>query len=292
MAVNSALPTKDAFIDQWYPDQNFGNIIALFVGQFTQSGDAYRSLLHFDFGSLPPVSTINSARLNLYMYRNETSAAGTYLSVHRLLNTWSQENVTWNSQPPFNPSPFSPIWDGAIFINNATPLGLISIDITDLVIGWFTGSIVNNGLILVGDELHNNLVGFYSTNHPFSTMWPKLTVNYAEGRINVFDNERLTIPTSPASIGSTAIPLGSKESATFMVWNSSSSASVDAKVQVGFDDDPGALFFDVGEWQSLAPVGTDGEARVFSTTAAAEYSRVMLRGAGGETVWIYPRTKD
>jgi len=257
-----------------------------------QPGDVYRTLLKFELSGLPPVSTINSASLNLYMYRNETSVTGSHIAVFRLLNNWSQSNVTWNTQPPFNPSPFSPTWDGYIPVNSSTPLGPISIDITDLVRGWFDGSIANNGLVLVGNETQNSLVGFYSTNHLYSTMWPRLTINFTPGKINVFDNEQKTIPIPPELIGSTPIPLGASSNATFLVWNTSSSASVKAKIQLGFNNDPGALFFDAGEWVSLTPVGTDGESQALSTTAAAEYSRVLLQGAGGETIWIYPRTRE
>ncbi len=292
MALLSLLPNNDAYVSEWYPEQNFGTSIALFCGQFTQAGDAYRSSLKFDLSTLPSDSTINAAELNLYMYRNETSATGEYISVLRLLNNWDQESVTWNDQPPFNPSPFSPIWESAKYIDSSTPLGPISIDITDLVKSWLEGSIVNNGFMLVGNELSNSLVGFYSTNHPYSTVWPHLSINFTRGRINIHNTEQKTIPIPPEPVGSTPIPLGSRECATYMVCNASSSLSVEAKIQVGFDNDPDGLFFDAGEWESLAPCGTDREAIVLSTAVAAEYSRVILRGAGGETVWIYPRTRE
>ncbi|MEN6391185.1 MAG: DNRLRE domain-containing protein [Syntrophomonas sp.] len=294
MASRSSLPTQDVYIAQWFPDQNFGTIIALFCGQFTQPGDSYRSLLKFDLSGLPPASTINSAHLNLYMYRNETSSAGEYIAVDRLLNDWGQDTVTWNNQPPFSPTPFSPIWDAYIYINSSTPLGPISIDITDLVKGWFNGSIVNNGLILVGDELDNGLVGFYSTNHPYSTMWPQLTVNFVQGIINVFDTDKLTIPTPPSNpvIASTPVPLGAGQSATFGILNNSSSTSVEAKIQVGFETGPGAPFFDAGDWVALGPTGSPGEAVALSTSAAAEYARVIVKGVGAESIWVYPRTKE
>lgn len=293
MASHSSLPTQDVFVAQWYSEQNYGTSIALFCGRFTQPGDSYRSLLKFDLSNLPPASTINSAYLNLYMYRNETSAAGEYIAVYRLLNDWSQQTVTWNNQPPFSPSPFSPIWDADIYINSSTPLGPISADITELVKGWYNGSIVNNGLILVGDELQNGLVGFYSTNHPFSTMWPQLTVNFIQGIINVFDTETLLIPHPPHPIvASNPIPLGAGQSATFMVWNTSTSPGVKAKIQVGFENEPDALFFDAGDWVDLEPVGNPGEAVALSASAAAEYTRVTLTGNGDEVILVYPRTKE
>lgn len=286
------LPTHNAYISEWYPDQNFGSSIALFTGRYIQPRDGYRSLLKFDLSSLPATSTINSAHLDLYMFRNETSPTGEYIAVLRLLNNWSQSTLTWNTQPPFNPSPLSPIWESGKYINSSTPLGPVSIDVTDLVTGWYDGSVVNNGLVLVGDESVNSLVGFFSCNHYYSTMWPRLRIDFTEGILNVHNTEMKTVPSPPDLARSTAIPLGPKTSATFMVWNSSASASVEAKIQVGFEDDPHALFFDAGTWESLAPVGTDGEAIVLSTSMAAEYSRVVVKGAGGEVVWIYPRTRE
>lgn len=289
MASITLQPYQDAYISEWYANQNFGSNSALFVSQYKQPKDDYRSLLHFDLSSIPSSSTIEKAELLLCMYRNEV-ITDIYVNVHRLLNNWNQYTVTWSSAPSF-----SSMIDGSLFVSGATPLGPHSIDVTDLVKGWYDGSIPNNGMMLVGNEMNNDLVAFRSTNYMSSNAWPMLSIKFVEGILESYEVQKITIPDCPPDypiIESSPIILGPREKATFLIWNTSHSPCVKAMVQVGFDNRPDAVFFDAGPWNKLEPQGFPGEAVALSTTDAAELARVLICGEGGETIFVFPRTRE
>lgn len=286
MASVTLLPNQDVYVSEWYANQNFIASIGLFVSQYQQAGDDYRSLLQFNLSGIPPTCTIVKAELELKVYRNEVTG-GILVEAHRLLNNWNESLVTWNNQPPE-----SPHVDGVILATPDTPLDFIRIDITDLARGWYNGSIPNNGLILRGNEAVNDLIGFVSTRGQFSSEWPRLRVVYEVGILHRFPPEELEVPDDDCPlIESQAIPLGPRKKATFLVANISESHHIRAMVQVGFSRDPDDLFFDVGEWHHLEPSGFPGEAVALSTNEAAEFARVLIEGHGGETVLVYPRTK-
>ncbi len=283
------LPNMGTYISEWYAGQNFAYSQALFVSQFQQTGDKYRSLLRFDLSGIPKTSTIEKAELLLTLYRNEVTSNGIYVSVHRLLNKWLDHTVTWDTQPPF-----SPFWDGDLGIDQTTPLGLYSIDISDLVRGWYDGSIPNNGLLLSGSEDKNDLIAFRSANYLYSNDWPKLAIKFVDGILEIKDEQEIIIPACPETpiIESNPVALGPRKKATFMILNTSNSSHVKVKIQLGFDNDPDAVFFDAGPWHCLEPQGYPGEALAISTSEAAEYARVLFWGEGGETLIVYPRTKE
>jgi len=80
--------------------------------------------------------------------------------------------------------------------------------------------------------------------------------------------------------------------ATFMVENLSNSWCVEAKLQLGYSDCPDYTFFDAGPWVPLKAKGYPGEGIVLTSTDAAEYARVLIRGEGGECLLVHPRTKE
>lgn len=288
MAKLSLLPFQDTYISEWYNRKNFGSNIALFLNQYLQPGDDYRSLMQFDLRAIPVTATIDKAVLELTMYRNEVKDKSATIFVHHLLDNWHQFSVTWNNQPPLSKLP-----DAALTIKNTTPLGKIYIDITELVKGWYEGSIPNNGLILKGNELMNGLIAFRSTNFTDSNTWPLLNISYINGNLETIDKEELIIPEYPPYApleASTPIPLGPRKQATFLIKNASESCNVQAIIQVGYSNDPNETFFNEGSWVNLKPELYPGEAIALSTTASAEYARVLVKGDGGEKVYVWART--
>lgn len=177
---NIFFPTlDDTFIARFNPNKNFNGATNLFVSQFLQPGDIFRSLLLFrltnpvnSLDSIPPGSYINEAFLQLTISRNEIPLGQTInLNVFTVLEPWNPALVTWNTQPNFNP-----VAEASAVI--ASGLGTVSIDLTDLVRAWFNGQIVNLGILLAGNESQNRLVGFFSSWSNSSGAWPKLYVNY------------------------------------------------------------------------------------------------------------------
>ncbi len=171
-------PVQDAYVAEWFPNQNFGAVPYLYISQYKQPGDIYRSLIQFDLCSLgcnfiPPNSCITEAKLLLPVYRNEICD---YIdvNVYRVLQPWCENDVTWNTQPLVDSTS-----DGTEAVPSGF-FGTVEICITDLVRGWYNGSIINNGLLLRGDETANNLLGFFSKEYPDTSLWPLLEVCYFE----------------------------------------------------------------------------------------------------------------
>lgn len=290
MAKVSIFPFQDAYVSEWYASENFGSKIALFVSQYLRPGDDYRSLLQFNLDKIPPDSTIEEATLELSAYRNEVSGPPINVTAHRLLNRWNQYSVTWNNQPEAKPTP-----DGVVTVFSGPPNEKVCIDITNLVQGWYDGSIPNHGLLLKGNERNNDLVGFRSINFEDRETWPVLHIKYADDKLKIYPKETLVIP-DPVQCApleaSTPIPLGARTKATFLVKNDSDCEHVRAMLQVGHSDNPLDTFFDAGPWVHLKPSGYPGEAVALSTDDAAEYARVLVRGNGGETVLVWPRSYE
>lgn len=290
MAKLSLLPFQDVYISEWYANRNFGSKTALFVSQYLQPGDDYRSLLQFTLDTIPSTSTIEKATLELMAYRNEVSGPPLNITVHRLLNNWNQHAVTWANQPKISKTP-----DSVVTILGETPNEKVYIDMTDLVRGWYEGFIPNNGLLLKGNERSNDLVGFRSTNFDESDTWPKLHIQYVQGILTSLPMETLIIP-DPSQCApleaSAPVPLGPRKKATFLIKNDSDDANVMAMLQVGYSDDPTAVFFDAGPWVHLTPSCYPGEAVALSTDDAAEFARVLVRGKGRERVLVWPRTYE
>ncbi|MDI9480949.1 MAG: DNRLRE domain-containing protein [Syntrophomonadaceae bacterium] len=179
-------PIKEAYIAEFYPDKNFGLVPFLYVSQYDcpttpcpcPCRDDYRSLLQFDLCSLgcnfiPPNSDICFAFLVLSIYRNEVPC-DIEVCAHRILQPWKEFGVTWNNQPLFD----------SAFLDCTTvspgQFGEIYFDICALVKEWYSGCAANNGILLIGNEEINSLVGFYSSEYPDSRLWPRLVVGYRQ----------------------------------------------------------------------------------------------------------------
>ena len=184
----------------------------MFVGTFTSPNDIYRSLLLFDVSpsnrAIPPNSTIESASLILSMYRNDNPGTA-LVEVLRLVDFFDQNTVTFNNRPPTS------LFQGAV-IPQAAP-ALVSINLSLLVEGWYSGSIPNNGIEIRGLENEdNNIVGFRSTRFPNSGFWPALQVTWSKGTVSGTVFEQL----SGAPAMSSLIDMSGKEQATFIILNS------------------------------------------------------------------------
>lgn len=176
-------PSQDAYISEFYADVNFGAVPYLYVSQYDcptppcpPCRDDYRSLVQFDLCSLicnyiPPNSEICYAYLLLNIYRNEVPC-DIDVCAHQVLQPWTEWGVTWNNQPLFDP-----VATDCVTVSPGY-FGDICLDITPLVWGWYSGCYANNGVLLVGNEAANSLVGFFSGEFPNSNYWPKLVVGY------------------------------------------------------------------------------------------------------------------
>ena len=161
--VKTLIPIQDAYISQFYPNQNFAFSPFLYFGQYQQPGDSYRTLLQFPLRAIPKHRQIELAQLQFTVYRNEfPTGTLTNSSLKRPLERWNAESVTWNNQPRSKlVNTFLSSWAD-------TPGTVIYNDITFLVRSWLDGSKPNYGLLLEGDESTNALLGLFSSDRRHS----------------------------------------------------------------------------------------------------------------------------
>ncbi len=171
-------PEKDAYISQYYANNNFGEVPYLYTNRYKSAVDEYQSLIQFDFCSLgcnqvPPNSELDPNQLFLYIYRNEIPCS-TRLYAYRVIQYWNELNVTWNTKPLVDYS--SPV--GYVDIA-AGYFGEVKMDLDpDVIQRWYNGYYQNNGLLLKCDAPSNSLIGFYSREFNNPDLWPKLWVCY------------------------------------------------------------------------------------------------------------------
>ena len=144
-------------------------------------GNVRRSILQFDFSSIPSGSTINSAALTLTSGNGLSQPSGTHSDVFALAVPW---DATANWTQASNGVPWTtPGGDvtGVAYATNSQviPNGNgdpVSWDVTSLVSAWKAATLPNYGMLLAatpGDTLY-----FFSSGYPIQPYRPKLSITY------------------------------------------------------------------------------------------------------------------
>lgn len=261
MTIVSLAPIRDTYIAEHYPDSSFGTATVLYVGQFGNGNDRYRSLVQFDLSSIPPDSTIVAAYLKLYIYRNDTPNISKPIKIFKALSGFT-ESTTYNSKPMISDTP-----ETEITITHENNVYL-EWNITDLVKGWCTGTVINNGLEIVGLETQYSLVGFRSNRFIDSGKWPLLEVDYIKGITTVYPVEYVT--TTDEITGSTPLFLGPR-TATFAVENVGSTNNALVLPQLSPD---GVLWINNIPPYVNVPVFAPGDQLIINTDGHMPYTRI------------------
>ena len=99
-------PSADTFVGEYSPNANHGSNGYMLVSDkygATSNYDA-RGMVLFNLSEIPPGSTIISAILSLYYYRyDDTNPIGREITCHRILESWDEMTVTYNTMPNSNP---------------------------------------------------------------------------------------------------------------------------------------------------------------------------------------------
>ncbi|EKQ54075.1 DNRLRE domain-containing protein, partial [Clostridium sp. Maddingley MBC34-26] len=88
-----------------------------------------------------------------------------------------ENTVTWNNAPGISPTIYSKV------ITDADVDNFISIDITNIAIGWFNNTIPNFGITLVGieDVIIDTLIGYLSNKACADGRRPFLSIVFNQG---------------------------------------------------------------------------------------------------------------
>lgn len=265
------IPNKNVYIAEFFPDDNFAESETLFVDRFQGAGDIYRTLIQFDLRPIMgEAKTIKSATLRLTAYRKDPVVDVT-VNAYRLLSSFAEDLVTWATKPVAGI-----ISDGDVCV---TSTGSVEIDITDLVQGWYDGSIPNNGLVLKGNETEDGVIGFLSTKYPDSTDWPKLEIQYVAGTQTIYPEETINAGTAP---GETSTPRnldGTASLVTFVIAAAAgNTGTIQVVPQISLD---GVNFVDVGTLGPAAGIEA-GESIAVVVTLSGEKTRLRLVGSDAD----------
>lgn len=167
------LPIEATYISQLNPDSNFGPCKELFIGQSAMPNDTFRTLLKFDISSIPLESIIVKATLRLFINVEETSLPQT-LYINRLLNSFSQNTISWNNTPEYEPTPYSTL------ISDINMNDYIYVNITDLVRGWYYKAIDNTGILLSTLESTSSFKRLFGFEDESVSLWPTLLIEYSK----------------------------------------------------------------------------------------------------------------
>lgn len=130
------IASKDTWIDKTNATNNYGADASLHVrttGEFD-----HRALLRFDLDRIPADCRLTRATLRLHQTTNKRLT----INVVRILQTWSEGEVTWDTRPALDPSPWTTFESAGIAPTT------IDVDITALVLSWVRGVNPNHGLLL------------------------------------------------------------------------------------------------------------------------------------------------
>jgi hypothetical protein len=162
-------PTSGCYVQQSYPSMNRNDEDRYRVGTVTQANWGVRSLLNFDVSSIPPMSIINSALLELYCYNDGSSYTATLEFYSRwITSAWDPSTVTWNTQPSATTT------GEAASTPQSGYNKWYECSMKDIVQAWVNGT-TNNGVLLIQDpQIAQTNKAFYKSGD----YRPKLTIDY------------------------------------------------------------------------------------------------------------------
>jgi hypothetical protein len=161
---------KDAFVYSGTPDST-NDVTNITIGR--DSSGLNRGLIQFDLSTIPVSSVITNATITFYVPNSFDGVART-VNIHRITNTWTENTVTWNTQPTFDATIAGTI---LVTTTGQTP---ITTDLSTLFSGWVNSSYTNYGLLMkMNDEsTANTYKQFSSSDHATVGNRPSLSVTY------------------------------------------------------------------------------------------------------------------
>jgi hypothetical protein len=170
---------KDAIIESFMPDQNFGDLANLNLFSWTNNGNitTSRILIGFDFSEISTNTSIDSAKLSLFWstYNDLSQHVGdNSFTIYKIWQPWDEQTVTWNNQPLT-----SDLQKVEVSRSYSSDYSFTNIDVTDLVQDMIKKPNENHGFMLkLNEEFPYKLVIVASSDHSDENKRPKLIVYY------------------------------------------------------------------------------------------------------------------
>ena len=162
-SYNEENPIADTYIDESYPDSNYGSNSKIRVASNA------KILLKFDLSTYAS-KDIAYARLKIY---NEggSNYAGVEVLVYRIVEDWNESDVTWNNAPAYD--------DTEVVASFTLSSGWIEINMTDEVQYLVDHPEENHGWVLVWNSSSSGYALIRSRE--YNGFEPTLEIYYIDG---------------------------------------------------------------------------------------------------------------
>ncbi len=164
--VSSANPNK------CYLASGTDDMGSLYVGNISGFGQTESYIKFTSLPSLSVADKVIDARVYLALRKCEL---GLTVNVKQLSSDWDPYTVKWNNKPSSN----NIIKDYMVLTEETDTSQFQSVEITDLVRGWYSGEYPNYGISLSTDKSTPAKAWFYSINYTgYTAARPVMTVTY------------------------------------------------------------------------------------------------------------------
>lgn len=172
-------PSADTYLYAWAPTENFGSSTTLVL----RSGGITAALLRFDLTNLPADAQVTSARLEttILTRSNPNAMSARY---YRLLQAWDEASADYTHATA------TQLWDAPLAAGDGDrepnqlaelvlpEVGVVMVDVTDLVRNWFAQPASNFGVLMQGDSSGSVHYSFASREESYAPQRPKLYLEY------------------------------------------------------------------------------------------------------------------
>jgi Tfp pilus assembly protein PilX len=160
------------------PGQNDGSLETLLVSDASVS--AY-GLMHFTTLRVPWGARIQTAELVLNLVSVTATQPGSVISVHRMLNDWTEDSATYAAPRPSGswawPDTYASKPVDSVAFDSPAP-GFFRWDVTALLQGWVDGTFDNQGLVLASSD-GVDAIRFSSGDGLDASLHPRLEITYS-----------------------------------------------------------------------------------------------------------------
>ena len=173
---------QDTFVSSGAPNNNFGYMGSMYVGNESVTYKTCRMLLNFDLPKMDKGDMVVQAQMNLVQFKNgmDPATGSMLINAYEMSSAWNEHNDTWNNTLSSVESAINGLVLDYASTSQSTNEKVVSWDLTKLVKGWYDGSRGHRGVVLAANNesaaVRNQ---FYSSDYPSGTgLYPALTIRY------------------------------------------------------------------------------------------------------------------